>query len=469
MTTSFLAARLAGAVALLVLACVTLAAPASCQTSTTPPVQLLDKPLVVGVFNALNGNPVTNATVSLVGQHMNATTDSTGHATFPQIPVARVLRLWTYPSGYTPGTQEIRVGSSPVNWVSIFVMPLDMYSTGLINHTAGGTFTFTGTIVGAMGDMPFWFQIDVPPNSLGEDYSLDISPRPTFAEVTNGMTGWDLTLGQWHVCMRNAAGAPISATLAAPAIFRFKPWTAPGITLEDPAAYPPGRYEYRLYKYDYGIHQFSELPNVVTPNAQDGTVSVPIQSFSFFTAKKRGYGLWAAAGQDNPPPPPPPEPEVSESYQCDTICSATINCGSYGMSCSYSLAAGSSVSVSAGLKAALDAQYSQTVNAVLAKVSVKVGLKLEASVSGEYTSSTSETITGSVNQGAGASGPCYSGPFKFKKVSKVYAIEVLGVTLGTIVKPTGTEVATQLSLDTTCGPQCETAGPPPTAVNSCPF
>jgi hypothetical protein len=443
------------------------------EGSMTPPVPFEHRALKAGVFDASTGAPIVGATVIVVGHNLSACTDEHGYVEFQHLPRARIYRVWTYPDGYTPGANQAPVTGTYL-WTSIFVLPQDLYSTGLIAKEVGGSFTFAGTVQGATAPSPFWMRLDVPPGALDEDFMIGVTPRPTFADVPNALPDDTLTLGQWHVTLRNSAGEQLAKALALPVIFNIRPWSFADSSLEDPQDYPDGMFGYCIYRYDYALNQFVDQSIPVAIDSLSSALSFPVQSFSFFTAKKHGYGLWASVGAPPPPPvpPAPPWPTIEESYECETVCWNPIQCGIYGMECSFKIEKGTSVQVTAGLKAALEAQYSVEGTASLAvataKVSQQVGLSLEASLTGQYTSTTTEEVAGKIPAGASGLSHCLSGLAQLQKVFKVYHIKVGTTELGTIKKPVGPAVTRSVSNDASCGVDCETPSPSTIDNTPCP-
>jgi len=424
------------------------------------------KTLTVLVADGLSGAPIVGAPVQQIGDPYLQTTDASGKVTFSQIPLsAESVRLWTTPTGYSPGFREVTLPSQ-VNFAILTPVPEDRFTTGLIPAATGGSYVLSGTVGPDMGD--FYMEIVVPPNALSQDASISITPYPCGAVGKQGTDPSSLPFAGFHANLRNNRGAKIRETFAAPITIKLKGWQ-----LGHSDDYDDVNPDWvTLYRYDYLTHEFAEEPTTLSIDSANDLVVFDVSRLSVYTDKfippvdsedlqNFWDWLWGDEDDDGIPPgegdPPPPEVEVDgPAYICTPMpANHTITCGKFDTTKYVTIAKGTTVGVSAELQAGIKNTFGVEGGVgVAAKIKDEVEVFANATFGSTLSITTSIDVEGGFPCGGETGGSCYSGTAKLYIIYQRYTVSAGGLTLGDIDIPVDVQTIRHLAWDTNCGSHC---------------
>jgi len=448
--------------------------------------------LIVTVYDTETGDPIQNTLVKVNRvdniQLLGSTkTCDEGRALFYLSWDIHEVSIWTEPDDYTFNAKAIGLSGTGFDWEKLPVVPVDLYSSGPINHALGtqGPVTFQGTVwghtddplVGVTGaEVEFWFQFEAPPGMLPYDYEVLVSPRPTWAFVEEAAD-------QFHINVRNLQTGEIvpDPPLQRPIVTRVKLWLYNNIPLRD--EWSTGQpWEFTLKSWSHTTRSWvKELTPVTVLDSYAGVLETELEHLSPYimdgkTEMIRRKKVKSPPSPPQkppkptpapPPPPPPPDPDditAEEEHFCKYHDGGYCYCGCYNAGSTYTVAAGQSYTTGGGLSGEINGKFGYkagVLTQVIAKVEMEIGGKFTTSSTHSSTATLTESIEHKIAAGTDAYSHCYSGPFKHMAVWQKTTFKHKGESMGWIAMPVGAYPCLYLTRDHSCDathPECEGVG-----------
>ncbi len=238
----------------------------------------------------------------------------------------------------------------------LLVVPEGEFTTGLVTASRGGVFTWETMLQGFVGTSPASFKLTIPAGALGEDFEVLVAPRPSWTNIRTGQPY--ASLGQVHLQVRNAAGVKVNPVFRKPIQIEHSLWGFPALETYDPMQAPP---EADAWRYNDNAHAFEVHPSTaVVVDLQAGVVRYSLTQFSLWEIiqkESRNYvyshGQWGVTVQS----PSPDPPSITNTSVCGEEVQVPVYCGRYTASGEIDVDKESGITISAGLKTALQASY----------------------------------------------------------------------------------------------------------------
>jgi hypothetical protein len=306
----------------------------------------------------------------MLGVPQLKTTDSAGWVMFRKQGGKRgdLAKLWTTPVGYAPASRQTTLSSS-VNFLTVYIPPLNTFTTGLIDPQVGGSFVFDSTLP-SVPPLPFYMEVHVPPGALPEALSINITPYPRLALWQHGLPAQAIQFGAVHVNVTDSAGLTATESLALPVTFRVRGYSAGS----DLSSYDLSTLS--LYRYNYDTHQWSYDSAPTSVDIESNTFTVQTDHFSILSGCSQAL-------PDDVSVPLPAVDVVDAGHECQELCQAGVICGNANANCAVTQNQGSTVSISGTIASSLNAEFGEKVgNDLVGSISSKAGVNISGSVTG---------------------------------------------------------------------------------------
>jgi len=471
------------------------------------PVQYFSpRPVTIGTFDPVTGNPVPNVPVTLVETGANRTINSnaSGWAVFDNCDPNRSNRFFF--AGDAQHVYSATEVGSPAQqddqllaylWVA---RRSDFWATPVVSHAQGGIYLLTGSAKGLLNHQPVVasFELSCPPNMVSEDYYLMVRPRSSYEMIPNGLSFSEGIPNQFQIELWSADGSHRldNNPLLQPLTIRMSRWMLPPplhdrIELQGSGIrtfnyntlaweetqipwnlLPDGRVEFALnhlsaWTWYHNVRSgFAGFLNIFGSNSSPGG-----GSGSGGTTGGTGGGTGGPTtggggitvtrlGGSTRPPETPPVVSVGVTYSCTPITPIPVNCeGRTIGGFDYSQMKGHQVSLSAQFTAKFQEEASaglSGLSALVAELEVKTGLSFQWQIGGQVTAQRETNLTWSLPPNTLIFAPCYTGTVTVNAVDANYGITIRGVPLGlSFTKDV------QYGYELTYNPNCPGCGSPP--------
>jgi len=274
----------------------------------------------IRVVDAITGNPVAGMQVEArskvlaeAGYLIRAITAADGRATLH------------HPDGFAEIESVIALGNDAYHYTSrseapgsgttmLYVLPYSAFwKSSMISATVGtgsSPLTWTSTMDGPSGLVPFLVEVSVPSNVLPKDCQIWAAARPIYQGVNNGFGPDEVPahFGQMHIELRTADGSEVvTAALKDPGVqISLTPWWFP-------AAYFPINDNVVVRQLNTSSLDWDTMSSKGSFVTATGRVSFSLRSFSCvdLSAERYGNALRGNPGQQtNPPTPTPPTEDL---------------------------------------------------------------------------------------------------------------------------------------------------------------
>lgn len=425
--------------------------------STQVPCQ---QPWPVRVLDLATGQGIANVMVTGRTSGNESMTDANGEATL-MVDDADESVLVHGNSGYNYTTGVYPHNRPQTFWL---VPNSAFHKTGVI--PVGGTpapIVFQGVTQCCLGPNAYTLEIEVPAGVLPEPADFWIAPVPAYASPSpmGADAAVNGAIAQFAIELRDATGKELNKALPDPGIIvRFSPTWYP-YSMIGAHTQQVDATQYRL---TYTSQQWEAQPDKAFWNPTSG----------MFECHLRGCSWWFIlpfvpflAGDSHPPAPsnPPPTPTVnitkSECMTTSQLSASFVTCGvvsggpitaSCGQNGKYTFGAGLSASMAASLGIA-PSQLAQLITRINASLSMSAQLNADGEITVDVEGSGTATIPN--GSSAGPNTLCYSGEARIAVYSQPYTLQVGTSTFNWAI-PRGIVKTYCLTLDSTCGEQCNT-------------